>query len=494
MKKNTRNGFSPDLFHPKTGLMTDLYQLTMSMGYWKKGLAERRAVFYSTFRTAPFDGGYTIFCGLETLVDFINNFGFSAEDLSYLSNLENNDGTRLFGNDFLKYLEKLEFSCDLFSVPEGSVVFPAMPLIRMEGPIIQCQILETLILNIINHQTLIATKASRVCMAAEGQPVLEFGFRRAHGPDGALSCSRAAYIGGCSATSNVLAGKKFGIPVKGTMAHSWVMMFDSEIEAFENYADVSGNSIVLLVDTYETLEGVKNAIKLAKKMGRKGKKLAGVRLDSGDMLDLGARTRKLLDENGLNDAIIIASNDLDEYSITDLKKAGAPIDAWGVGTRLVTSAGHSAIDGVYKLSAVENASGIMEPRMKLSNHPIKNSLPGRLQARRYIHDGKYAADIIYDEDHSGKNMDSAFALSGTNEKTGLDKFDGHDDLLKKVFDCGKKCCEIPEAAEAKLFCRNEIPKFNPDIFSIHNHGKYMTGIEKNLYDFRNTFLKKFQLS
>jgi nicotinate phosphoribosyltransferase len=474
----------------------------MSQGYWKKGLAERQSVFYSTFRTSPFNGGFTVFCGLGTLADFMDNFGFAEDDLIYLSGLENPDGTKLFERDFLKYLERLKFSCDLFSVPEGSVVFPSTPLIRIKGPIVQCQILETPILNITNHQSLIATKAARICMAAEGQPVMEFGFRRAHGSDGAISCSRAAFVGGCSATSNVIAGKKFGIPVKGTMAHSWVMMFDSEVEAFEHYADVSGSSFVLLVDTYETIEGVKNAVKTAEKMREKGKKLAGVRLDSGDMLDLSVKTRKILDEKGFRDAVIIASNDLDEYAITDLKNAGAPIDAWGVGTRLVTSAGHSAIDGIYKLSAIENASGEMEPRMKLSNHPIKNSMPGCLQTRRYIHNGLYAADIIYDqnlirkdiktrqyiEDTTGSSIREALDLSGTTE-IHPERFDSGDDLLKKIYECGNMIYDIPEISQTRKFFSDETKKFCPDIFRIRNHDKYMTGIEKNLYEFRCSFSK-----
>lgn len=303
----------------KTGILTDLYQLTMAQGYWKKGLSEKRAVFYSTFRRAPHNGGFTVFCGLETLSEFLENFGFSKEDTKYLSSLKNSDGAGLFDKGFLKYLESMHFGCDVFSASEGCVVFPYAPLMRIEGPLVQCQIIETPLLNIINHQTLMATKAARVCLAAGDQRVLEFGFRRAHGQDGALSCSRAAYIGGCSATSNVLAGKKFGIPVMGTMAHSWVMLFDDEKDAFEAYAEVSGSEFVLLVDTYDTLKGVENAVEVAKKMEKKGKHLAGVRLDSGDMAELSLKARRILDNSGLKKTKILASNDLDEYAIMALK-------------------------------------------------------------------------------------------------------------------------------------------------------------------------------
>lgn len=475
-----------------TGICTDLYQLTMAQGYWKKGLAERQAVFYSTFRKAPYDGGFSIFCGLGSLADFLDNFGFAKDDLDYLSSLASPDKTRLFESDFIEYLGKMRLSCDIYSVPEGSVVFPGTPLIRIQGPLIQCQILETSVLNIINHQTLIATKAARVCMAARGQQVLEFGFRRAHGPDGALSCSRAAFIGGCSATSNVLAGKKFGIPVRGTMAHSWVMQFDSEKEAFEAYADISSDSYVLLVDTYDTLSGVKNAVDIAKKMVLKGKMLAGVRLDSGDIANLSVETRKILDANGFYKTIIIASNDLDEESILSLKSSGAPIDAWGVGTKLVTSAGHSALDGVYKLSAIQNKHGLLEPRLKLSDHPIKNSLPGVLQTRRYISNEQYAADIVHDESLTQNRLNEAVNFDGTG-KIHIEKLKIHDDLLKKVFDSGNRAYEMPGINEIREFTMNELDRFSPDVINITiTPDKYLVGMEKGLAQLKAKLAESFK--
>lgn len=473
----------------KTGIHTDLYQLTMAQGYWKKGLAERRAAFYSTFRMPPFNGGFTLFCGLENFSDFLERFGFSEDDTKYLSTLKNPDGTNLFEDEFLGYLENMTFSCDVFSPPEGSIVFPATPIIRIEGPLIQCQILETPLLNIINHQTLIATKAARVCLASGDQQVLEFGFRRAHGPDGALSCSRAAFIGGCSGTSNVLAGKKYGIPVMGTMAHSWIMLFDEEKEAFMAFADVSGPNFILLVDTYDTLSGVRNAVEIAKKMRLKGKNLAGVRLDSGDMTELSLKTRKILDDNGFNKTIIIASNDLDEYEIISLKKSGAPIDAWGVGTRLVTSKGHSALDGVYKLSAIQNEQGILEPRLKISDHPIKNSLPGILQTRRYKKNGSFSADIIHDANLTGGILEKAIDLHGGGFLP-IEEMDSYDDLLKKVFVSGKRLHDKQCINEIRSYALNELKSLPPGTKNLISPAPYRIGIEEKLSELKDKLTLK----
>ena len=317
-------------------LLTDLYQLTMAYDYWKSGLQDHQSIFHLSFRENPFKGGYAVACGLETAIEFLSNFHFEQSDIDYLSSLKGNDGARLFEPDFLNFLLRLEFAGSIDAIPEGTVVFPHEPIIRVTGPLLQAQIIETSLLNIINFQTLIATKASRIVEAAHGESILEFGLRRAQGIDGSLSASRAAYIGGCSATSNVLAGQLFDIPVKGTHAHSWVMCFDSEIEAFSAYAEAMPNNCIFLVDTYDSLEGVRNAVTIGKQIRQNGHEMIGIRLDSGDLAYLSIEARKILDENEFPNAVIVVSNDLDEHIITSLKRQGAKIMVWGVGTKLVT--------------------------------------------------------------------------------------------------------------------------------------------------------------
>ena len=314
------------LYRPSLSLLTDLYQLTMAYGYWKNGLAETEAAFNLFFRRNPFKGGYAIAAGLDAALDLFEGYGFSAEDLAWLESLSGNDDRPLFEREFLDYLGETPLALDVLGVEEGTPVFPHEPLLRVQGPLIQGQLLETALLNVVNFQTLIATKASRICQAAQGEPILEFGLRRAQGVDGALAASRAAYVGGAAATSNVLAGRLYGIPVKGTHAHSWVMTFDEEIEAFEAYAKAMPNNCVFLVDTYDTAEGVKKAIEVAKDLRRRGHEMVGVRLDSGDLTALSIEARELLDAAGFPDAAIVASNDLDEYRITALEEAGAQID------------------------------------------------------------------------------------------------------------------------------------------------------------------------
>ena len=305
-----------------------------------------------TFRRNPFGGGFTIAAGLATAVDYLQQSRFTADDTAYLAGLTGNDGRPLFEPAFLDFLCGMEPACDIDAVPEGTVVFPQEPLVRVRGPLLQAQLLETALLNIINFQTLIATKAARLVLAAQGEPVLEFGLRRAQGIDGALSASRAAYIGGCEATSNVLAGQLFDIPVRGTHAHSWVMCHDDELTAFREYARVMPNNCVFLVDTYDTLEGVRHAVDVGQELRRQGHELIGVRLDSGDLASLSIEARQILDEAGFPDAAIVASNDLDEHIVETLKQQGAKISVWGVGTRLVTGYDDPALGGVYKLSAI----------------------------------------------------------------------------------------------------------------------------------------------
>ncbi len=320
----------PDpLYHQSLALLTDLYQLTMAQGYWKTGLDTHEAVFDLYFRKQPFQGGFSIACGLGYVCDIIEGFRFTDDDIAYLARLKGNDGQPMFEQAFLDVLAATTFSCDIDAVPEGTAVFPQEPMVRVQGPIMQCQILETALLNSLNCQTLIATKAARVCLAADREPVLEFGLRRAHGIDGALAVSRAAHIGGCSATSNVLAGKLFDIPVRGTHAHSWVMSFDDELTAFKAYAKAMPNNCVLLVDTFDSIQGVHNAVEVGRWLRTQGHDLAGIRLDSGDLAYLSIEARRILDDAGFVDAQIVASNDLDEHIIASLKQQHAAIGVWG---------------------------------------------------------------------------------------------------------------------------------------------------------------------
>jgi nicotinate phosphoribosyltransferase len=386
------------LYRPALGLLTDLYQLTMAQGYWKAGLHEREAVFHLTFRRAPFGGSHAIAAGLAVAADLIEGWCFSAEDAAYLGTLTGNDGEPLFEPAFLAWLAELRFTGDVHALPEGTVAFGHEPLLRVRAPLVQAQILETALLTIINFQTLIATKSARICRAAGGDPVLEFGLRRAQGIDGGLSASRAAYIGGCAATSNVLAGRLWGIPVKGTHAHAWVMVFEDEPTAFARYADAMPNNCVFLVDTYDTVEGVANAVVAAQALRARGHELVGVRLDSGALGRLAKEARRMLDAAGFPDAAIVASNDLDEHRITALKSEGAPIGVWGVGTRLVTAHDQPALGGVYKLAAIQDEHGAWQPRIKRSEQAIKVSDPGMLQVRRFRSpNAGLVGDVLWDE-------------------------------------------------------------------------------------------------
>ena len=371
-----------------SALLNDFYSLTMAQGYWKQN-PNRKAVFEMFFRRLPFGGGYAICAGLGTLLNSLASFSFSDEDIDYLK------GLRLFEDAFLDYLKDFRFSGSLWAIDEGTVVFPNEPLIRIESSLIECQIIEGMLLNIINFQSLIATKARRVWLASGKGSIMEFGLRRAQGPDGAMSAARAAYIGGVIGTSNTLAGKTFGIPVLGTMAHSWVMSFPSEEESFNAYAELYPDNAVFLIDTYDTLKsGIISAINTGKKLLARGKSF-GVRLDSGDIEYLSAEVRKMLDSAGLNRATIAASSDLDESIIETLVNAGAPVDTWGVGTRMVTGTADSSFSGIYKMAACEDADGRMAPVMKFSDNPEKTTNPGIKQVWRIKSaNGAALADVL----------------------------------------------------------------------------------------------------
>ena len=383
--------------NPDFALLTDLYQLTMAQGYWKTGLSEDQACFHMYFRDNPFSGGYSIACGMAQLAELVDGFRFSGEDCEYLAGLKAPGGGALFEPEFLEWLGDLRLSVDIDAVHEGTVVFPNEPLVRVTGPIMQCQLLETALLNCVNFETLIATKAARVCLAAES-PVAEFGLRRAQGYAGGVWASRAAVVGGCASTRNVLAGKLFGLPVSGTHAHSWVMAFESELEAFRAYARAFPNNCILLIDTYDVRQGLENAITVGLDMKQRSERLIGVRIDSGDLSWLAKMCRERLDGAGLSDCGVVLSNDLDEYTISSIRNEGAQVMSWGVGTKLATAYDQPTLGGVYKLSATR--AGKDAPwvdRIKIAENSSKLTFPGVLGIRRYYHeDGFIAGDMVYD--------------------------------------------------------------------------------------------------
>lgn len=484
------NTFFP--YSSSLALLTDFYQLTMSYGYWKAGLDSKESVFHLFFRKPPFHGGFTIAAGLENVVRFIQNFRFDTTDLKYLSGLKDQEGNDFFSEEFLDYLANLKFSCDVDAVPEGTVVFPYEPLLRIQGPLIQCQILESPLLNLTNFPSLIATKAARICIAAKGDPVLEFGLRRAQGIDGALTASRAAYIGGCDSTSNVLAGKCFGIPVKGTHSHSWVMVFEEEMEAFQTYAEQMPTNCVFLVDTYDTIEGVKKAIEVGKWLESRGKKMLGIRLDSGDLAQLSIRSRQLLDAAGFKDAIILASNELDEVLISELKRQGAQIHVWGVGTNLVTSRDQPALDGVYKLSAIRDPEGPWKYKLKLSEQMIKVSNPGILQVRRYYSDKLNVADAIYDiQTDMSQGSQIVDPLDPTRQRILKKELKSYD-LLVPIFRAGKLVYPLPSLPQIRANTKQELDRFQVGIKRFLNPHQYIVGMEKSLYDMKVDLIKNIR--
>jgi len=483
-----------DLYQGSLALLTDFYQLTMAYAYWKSGKAEEEAVFNLFFRKNPFQGGYALAAGLDYIIDFCKNFKFDEDDLDYLREMENADGSPTFEPDFIKYLKEMDFSCDMESVEEGTIVFPHMPLIKVKGPLLQCQLLETPLLNIMNFQTLIATKAARISYAAQGDAVLEFGLRRAQGIDGALAASRASYIGGCSSTSNVMAGKLFGIPVSGTHAHSWIMSFASELEAFKAYADAFPDKCIFLVDTYDTIQGVKNAIEVGKLLREKGKEMIGIRIDSGDLAYYSNVARQMMDEAGFPNAKIVASNDLDEQIITSLKIQEASIDIWGVGTKLVTAYDQPALGAVYKLSAIKNRGGKWEPKVKVSQQSIKINIPGIHNTVRFTKEGKAIADMIYLE---GKNMtENHFTIIDPVDSTKRKKINAlgleKENLLKPIFKKGKKIYVSPDIHQIKKNAQRNLAQFDKAHKRFVNPHVYPVGLEESLNELRTQLVFKMK--
>lgn len=470
------------LYRSSLALLTDLYQLTMAYGYFEAGIAQREATFHLSYRTNPFGGGFAIACGLGQVIEYLDRFGFRGQDLDYLATLAGPDDRPLFSRAFLEALAGLELSVDIDAVPEGSVVFGHEPLIRVTGPAIQCQLLETALLNFINMPTLVATKAARVCQAADGDPVLEFGLRRAQGIDGGVSASRAAFIGGCVATSNVLAGQLFGIPVKGTHAHSWVMMFPDERAAFFAYAEAMPQNCVFLVDTYDTLSGVEHAIETGRAMRERGHKLAGIRLDSGDLAYLASEARRLLDAAGFHDTAIVASNDLDEHLITSLKLQGAPIGVWGVGTRLATAYEQPALDGVYKLSAIREGKrwrGVI----KLSDQTAKISTPGVLQVRRFWKGDQMVADMIHDiggDGVGGSMPDHVIDIHDPTRRRPLESTETFTELLVPIVRGGRRVYHAPALADVRAHAAASLASLSPRVKRFANPHQYTVGLEPTL--------------
>jgi len=477
-----------ELYRPSLGLLTDLYQLTMAYAYWKSGMERLEAAFHLLFRRNPFGGGFTVACGLEYAIDLIESLRFTSEDLTWLAEVRGSDGEKLFDPAFLDHLGSLRLACDVDAVPEGTLVFPLEPMVRVTGPILHAQLIETPLLNLINFQSLIATKTARVVLAARGEPVLEFGLRRAQGLDGALAASRAAWVGGCASTSNVMAGRLFGIPVSGTHGHSWVMAFDDELSAFRAYAEALPNNCIFLVDTYDTRQGVRHAIQVGEELRAAGHEMLGVRLDSGDLAWLSVEARKMLDQAGFQKARILASNELDEQLVASLKEQGAAISGWGVGTRLVTGHPDAALGGVFKLTAVRKPGEAWRPKVKLSEQPIKTSIPGVLQVRRFQGEAEAVADVIYDLGMPpGGSVVMVDPLDPTRRRT-VPEGTPSADLLVPIFRAGRRVYDPPPLVEVRKRVTSELSRFHSGVKRFVNPHLYPVGLERGLHDLRTRLI------
>lgn len=480
------------IYNTSLSLLTDLYQLTMAYGYWKNDIHNKEAVFHLFYRKQPFSGGYSISAGLQFAIEYLENFRFEKDDIEYLKTLRGNDGTELFSSEFLSFLSNLKLELDIDAIPEGTVVFPNEPLIKVKGSLLQCQIIETALLNIVNFQTLAATKAARIKNSAKQETVMEFGLRRAQGIDGGLSASRASYIGGVDYTSNVLAGKLFGIPISGTHAHSWVLSFENEIKSFEAYADALPNNCVFLVDTFNTIKGIENAINVGKQLRERGKSLIGIRLDSGDLAYLSIKARKMLDDAGFAEAKVIVSNNLDETLLRSLKNQGAKIDTWGIGTKLATAFDQPALGGVYKLSAIKE-NGVWVNKIKLSEQSIKINNPGNHQVKRFYVNNKYRFDMIYDI--NSKIGESPLAIDPADStrriKVNPSVFESKD-LLIPVFRKGKLVYTSPSLEDIRKYSLEELTKLDPSIKRIEFPHNYPVGLEESLYNTRHDLIVKLR--
>lgn len=473
-------------------LLTDLYEITMMQAYFKNNNKNKMAIFDVFYRKNPMDGGYAISAGLEQVIEYINNLHFTEDDINYLASL------KIFEDDFLDYLKNFKFTGDIYAIPEGSVMFPREPMLKVIAPIMEAQFIETAILNILNHQSLIATKAARICYAAEGDGIMEFGLRRAQGPDAGIYGARAAVIGGCAGTSNVLTGQMFDVPVMGTHAHSWIMSFDDEYTAFYTYAKLYPMACTLLVDTYDTLNsGVPNAIKVFKQMKNEGIELKnyGIRLDSGDLAYLSKKARKMLDDAGFKDATITASNDLDEFLIASLKMQGAEITNWGVGTNLITSKDCPSFGGVYKLAAIMEDGENFTPKIKLSDNSEKITNPGNKKIYRIYEkeNNKIKADLICLENET------------FTENEDMHLFDPHEpwkktvlkagtftlkELLVKVFDKGQCVYHSDSVMKLRDFTISEMETLWEETKRFENPHQVYVDLSQKLYDIKISLLEK----
>ncbi len=470
-------------------MLVDFYELTMGNGYFNQGLKDKIAYFDMFFRRVPDGGGYCIMAGVEQLIEYLKNLKFTDDDITYLRD------KNLFSDEFLNYLRDFDFCCDVWAVPEGNPVFPSEPLVTVRGPVIQAQFLETMILLTVNHQTLIATKANRICRAAEGRPVMEFGSRRAQGYDGAIYGARAAIIGGCSSTACTLSDRMFNIPAVGTMAHSWVQLYDTEYDAFKAWAEIYPDDCVLLIDTYNVIKsGIPNAIKtfdeILKPLGKRPK---GVRIDSGDITYLTKKCRQMLDEAGYEDCNIVISNSLDEHIIKDVLDQGACIDSFGVGERLITAKSEPVFGGVYKLVALENGNEII-PKIKISENDEKITNPGFKKIVRLFdkNSHKALADLIALRDEK-INEKEPIVLFNPVHTWKRKKFNNYyvKELQVPIFEKGKCVYESPTVLDIKEFAKTETDKLWPEVLRFENPHTYYVDLSQNLWSLKQSLLHKF---
>ncbi len=471
-------------------MLTDFYEFTMSNGFFSEGYRDKIAYFEMFFREVPDNGGFAIMVGVEQIIDYIKNLNFGEEEIEYLRS------KNLFSEEYLEYLKNFKFECDVWAIPEGTPIFPGEPLVVVRGPVVQAQFLETMILLTVNHQSLIATKANRIVRAAEGRPVMEFGSRRAQGADAAIMGARAAFIGGCAGTACVSADLEFGVPALGTMAHSWVQLFDSEYEAFLAYAKNYPTSCTLLIDTYNVLKsGLPNAIKVFNDyLVPNGYRPKGVRIDSGDITYLSKKCRQMLDEAGFPDCQIVASNSLDEYIIRDTLIQGAKIDSFGVGERLITSKSSPVFGGVYKIVAVEDENGEIIPKIKISENVAKITTPGFKQVYRLYskENSKALADVITMADEVIDSEEyEIFDPDHTWKKKIVRDFYARP-LLKQIFKSGELCYDNPDLEVLKEYCRMEVEGLWEEVKRFENPHKYYVDISRKLWQTKRDMLERFQ--
>ena len=478
-----------DLKKRNLTMLTDFYELTMANGYFLNGKGDTITQFDMFFRTVPDNGGFAIMAGVEQLSQYLENLEFTDEDIEYLRG-------RGFGEDFLNYLASFDFKCDIWCVPEGTPIFPREPIVTVRGPAIQAQFIETMLLLAINHQSLIATKANRIARAAQGRTIMEFGSRRAQGFDGAVYGARASYIGGCSGTACTISDREFGVPALGTMAHSWVQLFDNELDAFCAYAKAYPDSCTLLVDTYDVLKsGIPNAIEaFRREVLPRGFRPKGIRIDSGDITYLSRKARKMLDEAGFEDVKIIASNSLDEYIIRDMLRQGAQVDSFGVGERLITASSTPVFGGVYKLVAVER-DGEMQPKIKLSENVAKVTTPGAKKLYRLYDNetGKAIADLITtdDEEIDDSQPYELFDPDVTWKRKTVENYTARP-LLIPLFEKGKCVYNYPDLESIRSYCAEQVDTLWDEVKRFENPHNYYVDMSQKLWDMKNDMINKYK--